>query len=124
LLGHRKDIPSLLGASDIFVLPSLYEGSSLAVLEAMAAGKAVVASRIGGTDELVVHDESGLLVPPSDPAALAAAVRRLLDDVSLRQRLGSAARDRVQRHFSAAVVADRTSRLYDELLAERAHGRD
>jgi glycosyltransferase involved in cell wall biosynthesis len=123
LLGHREDIPSLLAASDIFVLPSLYEGSSLAVLEAMAAGKAVVASKIGGTDELVVHDESGLLVPPSDPAALAAAVRRLLDDVSLRERLGAAARDRVDRHFSAAVVADRTSRLYDELLAKRAHGR-
>jgi glycosyltransferase involved in cell wall biosynthesis len=120
LLGHRNDIPSLLAACDVFVLPSLYEGSSLAVLEAMSAGKAVIASRIGGTDELIVHEESGLLIPPSDPDALSEAVRRLLDDDQLRRRLGSAARDRVQQHFSASVVADRTTRLYEELLTERA----
>jgi glycosyltransferase involved in cell wall biosynthesis len=124
LLGHRDDIPSLLAACDVFALPSLYEGSSLAVLEAMSAGKAVIASRIGGTNELIVHEESGLLVPPSDPAALSEAVRRLLDDDQLRRRLGSAARERVQRYFSASVVADRTTRLYEELLAENEHGSD
>lgn len=122
LLGHRNDIPSLLAASDVFVLPSLYEGSSLAVLEAMAAGKAVIASRIGGTDELVVDGESGLLVAPSDPAALGAAVRRLLADAELRRQLGSAARERVQRHFLASAVAERTTRLYEELLARNEHG--
>jgi glycosyltransferase involved in cell wall biosynthesis len=122
LLGHRNDIPSLLAASDVFVLPSLYEGSSLAILEAMAAGKAVIASRIGGTDELIVEEESGLLVPPSDSVALAAAVRRVLGDADLRGRLGAAARERVQRHFSAHAVADRTTRLYEELLAGNEHG--
>jgi glycosyltransferase involved in cell wall biosynthesis len=115
-LGQRNDVSQLLAASDVFVLPSLYEGSSLAVLEAMSAGKAVIASRIGGTDELVVDEQSGLLVPPSDAGALASAVRRLLDDSQLRGRLGAAARDRVQQRFTASMVADRTTRLYEELL--------
>jgi glycosyltransferase involved in cell wall biosynthesis len=83
----------------------------------------VIASSIGGTDELVVNEESGLLIAPSDPVGLAAAVRRLLDDVELRRRLGSAARERVQQHFLASAVADQTTRLYEELLARNEHGR-
>jgi glycosyltransferase involved in cell wall biosynthesis len=93
------------------------------VLEAMAAGKAVIASRIGGTDELIVDEESGLLIPPSDPSALAHAVRRVLDDGELRRRLGSAARERAHKRFSAPAVAERTTRLYEELLARNEHGR-
>ena len=82
-LGHRNDIPELFAACDVFVLPSLYEGSSLAVLEAMAAGRPIVTSAIGGTDELIVHDASGLLVPPGDADALALALQRVLADAAL-----------------------------------------
>ena len=119
-LGHRNDVPELLAACDVFVLPSLYEGSSLAVLEAMAAGKPVVTSAIGGTDELIVHDESGLLVPPGDAAALARMIRRVLADPPLRAHLGAAARDRAETLFSAPVAAERVTRLYEELLERKA----
>ena len=77
-LGRREDIPQLLAACDVFALPSLYEGSSLAVLEAMAAGIPIVSSAIGGTDELIDDGRSGMLVPPGDAAALAVALRRVL----------------------------------------------
>ena len=115
-LGRRDDVPELLGASDAFVLPSLYEGTSLSVLEAMAAGCPVVASAIPGTDELVVDGESGLLVPPGDVDALAVALRRMLAEPLLRERLGSAARQRAQQCFSASAAACRVTRLYEDLL--------
>ncbi len=115
-LGRRSDVPELLAASDVFVLPSLFEGSSLAVLEAMAAGKPVVSSAIGGTDELVVDGESGLLVPPGDVGALALALNTLLSEAELRARLGARARDRVQTCFSASTAAARTTRVYEDLL--------
>lgn len=119
-LGHREDVPDLLAASDAFVLPSLYEGTPLAVLEAMAAGKPVISSAIHGTDELVVDGETGLLVPPRDPEALAATLRRILDDPSLRARLGVAARERAERRFPASRAAERVVRLYQDLLEGRA----
>jgi glycosyltransferase involved in cell wall biosynthesis len=119
-LGRRSDVPELLAVSDVFVLPSLFEGSSLAVLEAMAAMRPVVATAIGGTDELIVHGESGLLVPPADPRALATVLRRVLADRRLRTRLGQKARDRVEQRFSAAAMAERVAHVYEELLAARA----
>jgi glycosyltransferase involved in cell wall biosynthesis len=119
-LGHRTDIPELLAASDVFVLPSLYECSPLAVLEAMAAGKPVVTSAIGGTDELVVDGASGLLLRPGDADALAFTLRRVLGDPPLRARLGAAARDRAVALFSAPVAAERVTRLYEELLERKA----
>jgi glycosyltransferase involved in cell wall biosynthesis len=115
-LGQRPDVPELLAASDGFVLPSLYEGSPLAVLEAMAAAKPVISSAIGGTDELVVDGESGLLVPPGDANALTGAIRRVLSSPQLRGQLGAAARSRVERHFSASVTAKRVARVYEDLL--------
>jgi glycosyltransferase involved in cell wall biosynthesis len=122
-LGRRSDVPELLAASDVFVLPSLFEGSSLAVLEAMAAGKPVVSSAIGGTDELVVDGESGLLVPPGDVGALALALNKVLSEAELRARLGARARDRVQTCFSASTAAARTTRVYEDLLdREGRHG--
>jgi len=117
-LGHRTDVPELLAACDVFALPSLFEGSSLAVLEAMAAGRAVVSSAIGGTDELIADGENGLLVPPGDPTALAAALRRLLGDAGLRASLASGARARVARDFSPATMCERTTGIYEELLAD------
>lgn len=118
-LGRRSDVPELLAVSDVFVLPSLFEGASLAILEAMAAMKPVVATSIGGTDELIVDGQSGVLVPPADPRALATALKRVLADSRLRARLGQNARDRVEQRFSAAAMAERVSRVYEGLLGAR-----
>jgi glycosyltransferase involved in cell wall biosynthesis len=115
-LGRREDVPQLLAACDVFALPSLYEGSSLAVLEAMAAGAPVASSAIGGTDELIEDGRSGLLVPPGDAVALAGALRRLLDDPQLRERLAARARERVERDLTRERMAARVTGVYRELL--------
>jgi len=117
-LGFRTDIPQLLAACDLFALPSLYEGSSLAVLEGMAARRAVVSSAIGGTDELVADGESGLLVPPGDGEALSAALRRLLGDRNLREEFAREARARVERDFTPAAMTGANERIYRELLGD------
>jgi glycosyltransferase involved in cell wall biosynthesis len=121
-LGHRRDVPALLAAADVFVLPSLYEGLPVSVLEAMAAGRPVVATAIGGTDEAVRDEVTGLLVPPHDPAALAAAIGRLRADPALARRLAAAGRDRVEREFSSEATARRVMEIYDEVLAEPGPG--
>jgi glycosyltransferase involved in cell wall biosynthesis len=121
-LGHRRDVPALLAAADVFVLPSLYEGLPVSVLEAMAAGRPVVATAIGGTDEAVRDEVTGLLVPPHDPAALAAAIGRLRADPALARRLAAAGRDRVEREFSSEATALRVMEIYDEVLAGPGHG--
>lgn len=117
-LGRREDVPELLAACDVFALPSLYEGTSLAVLEAMAARRAVVSSAIGGTEELIEDGSSGLLVPAGDAAALAAALRRLLGDSGLRERLAGRARERAEREFTRAGLAARVSAVYEDLLGD------
>ena len=115
-LGDRPDIPALLAACDVFVLPSLYEGLPLAVLEAMAAGKPVVATAVGGTSEVVVHGKTGLLIRPRDPSALAIALREILSDPKWARAMGAAGRERARAHFSATrMVADVTA-IYDEIL--------
>jgi glycosyltransferase involved in cell wall biosynthesis len=119
-LGERSDVPDLLAACDIFVLPSLYEGLPISVLEAMAARRPVVATAIGGTDEAVVHGETGLLVPPADPTSLAAAIRRVLADDELRARLGKAGRARVAERFSVESMVRRVIDVYELLSAPRA----
>jgi len=124
-LGYRPDVPELLASSDLFVLPSLFEGFPLSILEAMAAGTPVIASDIGGNDEAVTHGETGFLVPPADPDALARAIRLLLSDTSLARRLAEAGRARAQREYSSGRMVDRVTRIYDELLSpsEAARGR-
>jgi glycosyltransferase involved in cell wall biosynthesis len=89
------------------------------LLEAMAAGRPVVATRVGGNPEVVVDGESGLLVPPQDPEALAAAVLRLLREPGLAQRLGAAARRRVEAEFTLERMVRRMEDLYADLLARR-----
>ena len=123
-LGYRQDISDLLASCDLFVLPSLFEGLPLAVLEAMAAGKPVIATAIGGTDEAVVPGETGLLVPPADPGALAEAIRALLSDPARAQRLAARGKDRAHREFSAATMVQRITHIYDEALGlrEGSHG--
>jgi glycosyltransferase involved in cell wall biosynthesis len=121
-LGYRQDVPELLASCDLFVLPSLLEGLPLAVLEAMAAGKPVIATQVGGTDEAVVDGKTGLLVPSADPMALACAIRKLLSDRPLAERLGVAGQARVRRHFSAESMVQRVTKIYDELSnSSRTH---
>jgi glycosyltransferase involved in cell wall biosynthesis len=119
-LGHRQGIPQLLASCDVFVLPSLYEGLPLCVLEAMAAGKPVVATAVGGTDEVVIDGETGLLVPPGNPVALATAIRSLLSDRKLAARLAQAGRARVTEKFSSDTMVSGISRVYEEALGEVA----
>jgi glycosyltransferase involved in cell wall biosynthesis len=116
-LGHREDVPALLSCCDLFVLPSLFEGLPVSVLEAMAAARPVIATAIGGTDEAVVHGKTGLLVPPGDSAALATSIQLLLADRAMADRLAQAGRARVEQEFSAETMTDRVSLLYDEVLA-------
>ena len=121
-LGHRSDVPDLLAAADLFVLPSLYEGLPVSVLEAMAAERPIVATAIGGTDEAVTHEVTGLLVPPRDAAALASAICRMRADPALARRLASGGRERVEREFSSDVAARHVMRIYDEIMAEVGGG--
>jgi glycosyltransferase involved in cell wall biosynthesis len=101
----------------VVAVPSHREGFGVVCAEAMAHARPVVASAIGGLLDLVVHEETGLLVPPGDVGALRAALRRLLDDEGLRRRLGAAARKRVQEHFSWRRTTDLTLAVYEDVLA-------
>lgn len=117
--GLRNDIPEILSALDVLVSPSLWEGLPNVVLEAMAAGKPVVATSVGGTPEAVVDGETGLLVPPRNPEALATAILRLLGNSELRTRMGHAGRERVLNHFTIQRMVKRTEQLYQELMIEK-----
>jgi glycosyltransferase involved in cell wall biosynthesis len=99
-LGPGNEVPRLLPALDVYVLPSLEESLPMAVLEAMAAGLPVVATSVGGVPECILPGETGLLVPPADCAALGEAVVRLLKDPAGRHRLGDAARRDIRKRFS------------------------
>jgi glycosyltransferase involved in cell wall biosynthesis len=100
----------------VVAVPSHREGFGVACAEAMAHGRPVVASAVGGLLDLVVDGETGLLVPPGDVAALRAALESLLGDEALRRRLGEAARERVRTHFSWPSVTDATLAAYEEAL--------
>lgn len=116
-LGARLDMAELLAVSDLFVLPSLAEGLPISILEAMAGAKPVVATRIGGIDEVVLEGETGLMVPPGDAEALAAAIRRVLADPELAWRLGQGGRTRVYQEFSLAGMIAAIDATYEEMLA-------
>jgi glycosyltransferase involved in cell wall biosynthesis len=113
LIGWQEEIGPFLRALDVFVLPSRFEGLSLALLEAMAAGTAIVATDVGGTSEALVPGETGLLVPPEDADGLASAIDRLLRDEELRKQLGAAAREA----WVARFTAQRMQQSYADLLA-------
>jgi glycosyltransferase involved in cell wall biosynthesis len=115
LVGAREDVPELLASFDVFAFPSLFEGLCLAVIEAQAAGVPVVATPVGGIRETVVDGETGLLVPPRDPAALAVAIRRLLDDPDLARRLADEARRRVRQSYSEQRMIELTLGLYETM---------
>ncbi len=116
LTGNRSDIRAWLPHCDIFVLPSIWEGASMALLEAMAAGLPIVATATGGTPELVEDGISGILVPPADPTALADALIQLLGSVELREKMGKAGYKLVNENFQIENTVDRISALYSGLL--------
>ena len=112
VLTNRADVADLQSAAHVFVMPSLWEGLPLAMLEAMVAGRAIIASNISGIPEAVTTEVEGLLVPPADEEALSAALARVLSDDALRISLGRAAAERGRREFSVAAMADRYETLY------------
>jgi glycosyltransferase involved in cell wall biosynthesis len=116
--GHREDVRALLGALDVFCISSTYEGTPLALFEAMAAGRAIVSTAVDGCREVLEDGVTGLLVPPRDPAALAAAIGRVMDDAARRRSLGDNARAASTRYDIRACVTAMEA-LYDEVLAER-----
>jgi glycosyltransferase involved in cell wall biosynthesis len=116
--GHRTEVRALLGALDVFCISSTYEGTPLALFEAMAAGKAIVSTAVDGCREVLEDGVTGLLVPPRDPGALSVALLRCLDDTDLRVSLAKRAREASVRYDINACVAQMQD-LYDEVLAER-----
>lgn len=115
-LGHRKDMPEVLKAADLFVLPSLAEGLPLSILEAMAAGCPVVASNVGGIPDAIRHGENGFLVNPGDAGALARALEFILSNPERRQAYASQARQNAITRFSSERMVEDVYRIYETCL--------
>ena len=118
-LGFRRDVAHVVCAMDVFVLPSLKEGLSIAVMEAMALGKAVVCSRISGLPEVVSDGETGILVPPGDVEALQNALERLLTDSALRERLGANARRFLEENFDQTACLDTMEAYFRRVVEDQ-----
>jgi glycosyltransferase involved in cell wall biosynthesis len=117
--GLRSDVPALLSAVDVSVMPSLNEALSNVLLESMAAGAAVVATDVGGTSEALVNGRNGLLIPPADPRAMAGAILHLLDHTPLARELGSQAKRTISDRFALDRMVAATETLYDNLLTRK-----
>jgi glycosyltransferase involved in cell wall biosynthesis len=115
--GDRPTIRRLLGQAGVLVLPSIEENCPMVILEAMAAGVPVVASRVGGIPDLIEDGVSGLLVEPADPASLTQAMRRLLADPAGAARIAAQAKRRAQERFQPRTIAQRHLEIYREVLA-------
>lgn len=121
--GHRSDVPALLAEGAVSVLPTHSEGLSNTLLESMAAGLPIVATRVGGNSELVEDGVNGILVPPQAPATLGNAILRILDDKALAQRFSAAARAKATTYFSMEKMVTDTEALYvEQLRARRGQG--
>ena len=118
-LGFSRNMPGLLAAIDVYVQSSINEGLSLSILEAMAAEKAVVATSVGGTKEVIADGETGFLVPPGSSAALAAAVIATLDDPQRRAAVSRAAKAYVEAEFDFRRMVDRYEALYASVATSR-----
>ena len=117
--GQRDDAQRLMSEMDVITLPSKYEACSMAIIEAMALGKAVIATRAGGNPELVRHQETGLLIE-RDPKALAEALITLLANARQRQQMGEAARQRALHLFSAETMVNNIEALYHRMVPAAA----
>lgn len=122
-LGHREDVPDLMAASDLLLLTSRSEGVPQAVTQALGMGLPVVATAVGGVPELVIHEKTGLLVPPENPQAVAEAMMRLMDDPQLTIRLEQEGRRHALSEFSLDAMLDKTERLFESLLAQKENPR-
>ena len=120
LLGYRDDVPDILAAADVFVMPSLSEGLPLALVEAMAAGLPVVVSDVGGVPEVAVAGKEAILVPAGDTARLGAGLATLVRDPDLRATMGAAARERARRDFSVSTMCEAYERLYRRAALPRS----
>lgn len=118
-LGTRTDVPAILRQSDVCVVPSYWEGFGNVVLEAMAVGTPVVATRVGGIPEIISDGNTGLLVSPADPGALAGAIERLLDNLNLRERIRINAHRRVAEYFDVQRMVAQYEAWYAGLLARQ-----
>jgi len=116
----RAQLPNAYQTADIFVLPSVSESCSMALLEAMASGLPVIATSVGGNVELVANGVNGFLVPPADPAALAGAIRRMASDPARRSEMGVQSRRLASQYYDADVVADRYKNVYKEIIDAHA----
>jgi sugar transferase (PEP-CTERM/EpsH1 system associated) len=123
LLGHRSDVEAIVAGLDVFVQSSTSEGMSNTILEAMASGVPVVATRVGGADEMVVDGDTGILVPPSDAKRMADALERLVSNASLRQAMGSAGRRRTHQEFSLEGMVERYQSFYCNAMRTRMSSR-
>jgi len=119
ILGERRDVAAHLAAADAFVLPSRWEGLPYSILEAMTAGLPVVASKVGGVPELVIHGTTGLLVETGSVADMASALRRLDEDGAAARAFGRAGHERVREHFSREAMLTAYDRLFRALLIAR-----
>lgn len=117
-LGSRTDVPAILSVADVVVLPSLSEGFPNAVLEAMATGKPVIATHVGGVPEMVVEGETGLLVSPGNAEALGAAILKVLQDPERAAAMGRAGRERVREQFSLDRMVGQVQDLYEDILRQ------
>lgn len=118
-LGARTDVPALLSAMDIFILPSLWEGQPISIMEAGAAGKPVIATNIDGIADLLESEKNALLVPAKDPKALAGAMMRLIEDAGLRDRLSASVKATVSEGYTAEKMAKEMGDLYLEACNKR-----
>jgi sugar transferase (PEP-CTERM/EpsH1 system associated) len=124
LAGARSDIAELMRTFSVFALPSIAEGMPVTLLEAMACGLPVVASRVGGIPELVLENNTGMLVPPNDPQALAEALARYLQQPALARRHGAAGRARIEARYSIAAMLSGYTSLYDALCKTKTKSRE
>jgi glycosyltransferase involved in cell wall biosynthesis len=116
--GFRQDVPRLLSAMDVYVQASVNEGLCLSILEAMAAGKPVIATDVGGTREVLTHQETGILIPPGSSSVIGAAIVDLLDHPEKRAALAVAARDRVVQEFGVQRMVEGYQRVYEALVSQ------
>lgn len=123
LLGERGGAAKLLPAADIYIQPSLREGLPRSVKEAMAVALPIIATDIPGNTDLIEHERSGLLVPPSSPEHMASALLQLCESAPLRMRLGKTAKERLETHFSPAKFALRTLQVYEDVQGSQQHHR-
>jgi glycosyltransferase involved in cell wall biosynthesis len=120
--GAQVEMADVYRSIDIFVLPSLNEGMPMTILEAMAASRPIVATRVGAVPKAILHRQTGLLVEPGDEAGLAEAMKELLSDPDFSRKLGRSARTHVQKHYSAQAMAQKYRELYSDLVVGAAKG--